>query len=90
MKDGSINFLLGAIVGGLGAYYILSHKDEIVNGLQELNDGLESGELAGAIKERVESFVQGVGSAVSKESLQAEIEALKAKLAELESPAVAP
>ncbi len=93
-RDGT-SFVLGAIIGGFAAYYAVTHKEEIIEKVQKIEDKLNKNETFTSLKQKFESMtakVQGMydrfsgkdkDAEDSLDSLMNEIEMLKAQVERL-------
>lgn len=67
-QNNTINFILGAAIGGVATYYALKHQDEIINKIHELEDNLnlDHNELINKAKNKLDSLTQDVQSTIER------------------------
>lgn len=74
-----ITFLFGAVVGGVAAYYVVKHKDEIIEKIQEIegNLNIDHAEWIDKAKAQLERLTQNFQNTVQKYSHSDSDEAAK-------------
>ncbi|MDD5158144.1 YtxH domain-containing protein [Sulfurimonas sp.] len=67
-QNNTINFVLGAAIGGIAAYYLARHQDEIVNKIYELKENLniDNNELINKTKDKLDSLTQSIHSTIER------------------------
>jgi polyhydroxyalkanoate synthesis regulator phasin len=96
-KD-SLNFLLGAVVGGIATYFVYKHKDDIVDKLVEIEGKLniDHNEIFNNTKQKLDTMADKIKSTFSRfsgsnettqdaETLLKEIAELKAEIQALKA-----
>ncbi len=61
-KECSANFIFGAMIGAIGAYYAHKHKDEIIEKIKEIEDTyhIDSKQIIDTTKKKIESIVSSI------------------------------
>jgi len=61
-KECSVNFIFGALIGAVGAYYTHKHKNEIIDKIKELEDMYhkDSKQIIDSTKKKIESIVSNI------------------------------
>lgn len=67
-QNNTINFILGAAIGGVAAYYLVKHQDEIVNKIHELEGNLNIGnnDFINKAKNKLDSLTQNIHSTIER------------------------
>ncbi len=67
-QNNTINFILGAAIGGVAAYYLVKHQDEIVDKIHELEGNLNIGrhELMDKAKSKIDSLTKNIQSTIER------------------------
>jgi hypothetical protein len=96
--NNTLNFLLGAALGGIATYYALKHQDEIIDKIHELEENLnlDHNELIASAKHKLDQLTQNVQSTIGRfsphedkseevASIMEELERLRAEVAALKA-----
>ncbi|MDD5051876.1 MAG: hypothetical protein PHO27_03970 [Sulfuricurvum sp.] len=69
-QNNTLNFIIGAALGGIAGYYLFKHQDEIVDKIHELEENLniDHNELIEKAKIKLDTLTQGVQSTIERYS----------------------
>ncbi len=65
MSENSLsNFLIGTAIGGVGVYYLLKHKDEIMEKIDQLEEEykIDSDKIIQSAKEKLDALTKNIQS----------------------------